>query len=106
VDGKSMTERSTRLAGAGVDYAYERRLPRWGRHHGASPSSRSSGLAELHLFLVDVCVVALLPRGSFDVLHGTGGGPLGDPVGNPATSRSWKGNLGGAPAERASLVGA
>jgi hypothetical protein len=80
VDGKSLTERSTRLAGAGVDYAYERRLPRWGRHHGASPSSRSSGLAELHLFLVDVCVVALLPRGSFDVLHGAGGGPLGNPV--------------------------
>jgi hypothetical protein len=82
-----------------------------GRHHGGSPSSWSSGLAELHLFLVHVCVVALLPHGSFDVLHGMGGGPLGDPVGNPATSRSRKGSLGGTPTERwlmqaASSVGA
>jgi hypothetical protein len=37
VDGKSLTEMSTRLAGAGVDYAFERRLPRW----GASPWSFS-----------------------------------------------------------------
>jgi hypothetical protein len=100
VDGKSLTERFARLTEAGVDYAYVHRLPRWGCHHGASPSSWSSGLVELHLFLVDVCVVALLTRGSFDMLHGAGGGPFGDPVGNPATSRSWKGSLGGAIAGR------
>jgi hypothetical protein len=30
MDGKSLTERSARLAGAGVNYAYGRRLPHWG----------------------------------------------------------------------------
>jgi hypothetical protein len=41
---------------AGVDYAYGCHLPHWGRQHGPSPSSWSSGLGELHLFLVDVYV--------------------------------------------------
>jgi hypothetical protein len=43
VDGKSLTEGFAWLAGAGDDYTYERHSPRWGHHHGAFPSSSSSG---------------------------------------------------------------
>jgi hypothetical protein len=58
VDVKSLTEGFTRLAGAGVDYAYGRRSP----FEGVTMELlllcdlQVGGLAELHLFLVVVCV--------------------------------------------------
>jgi hypothetical protein len=54
VDGKSLTEMSTRLALVSITLSSVVYLA-GGHHHGASPSSWSSGLAELHLFLVDAC---------------------------------------------------
>jgi hypothetical protein len=77
VDGKSLTEMSTRLAGAGVDYAFERRLPRW----GASPWSFSffvvfwlGGAAPLPGRCV---LIALLPPRLLFMLLGVGWCPLG-----------------------------
>jgi hypothetical protein len=90
------------LVGAGVDYAYGRRSPHWGHHHGASPS-RSSGrlfggaapLPGRCVYRWCSCPEALLTCSMARALS------LGrDLVVNSTMSRSWKASLGGAIAKR------